>query len=381
MKTLKDTVPHALYIHIPFCAQKCRYCDFNSFVSESTFIDKYLTALEKEIVGLKGQYVFNTVYIGGGTPSILTELQLEKLLRSVLNNAIPVSETYEYTVEANPGTMNIDKAKVLKEYGVNRISMGVQLFQDRQLKLLGRIHSGDDARKTFDLLRNTGFKNINIDLIFGCSNQSHADWEEDLKTVIELNPEHISTYSLTYEEGTPLTRDLDNKIICKLDEDAELEMYKTTIRSLMRHDYHHYEISNFSRDGFQCAHNLNYWQNMGYVGVGAGAYSFINGIRSANEKDVLKYIEGIHENKSIKTFHECLGQDQRAAETIIMALRLRQGISNADFYERFGYTIEEQFSEQIDRFRRDGFITYDNKRLKITQKGLYIADTIMSEFV
>ncbi len=381
MKTLKDTVPHALYIHIPFCAQKCRYCDFNSFVSESTFIDKYLTALEKEIVGLKGQYVFNTVYIGGGTPSILTELQLEKLLRSVLNNAIPVSETYEYTVEANPGTMNIDKAKVLKEYGVNRISMGVQSFQDRQLKLLGRIHSGDDARKTFDLLRNTGFKNINIDLIFGCSNQSHADWEEDLKTVIELNPEHISTYSLTYEEGTPLTRDLDNKIICKLDEDAELEMYKTTIRSLMRHDYHHYEISNFSRDGFQCAHNLNYWQNMGYVGVGAGAYSFINGIRSANEKDVLKYIEGIHENKSIKTFHECLGQDQRAAETIIMALRLRQGISNADFYERFGYTIEEQFSEQIDRFRRDGFITYDNKRLKITQKGLYIADTIMSEFV
>ena len=299
----------------------------------------------------------------------------------MLNNAIPVSETYEYTVEANPGTMNIDKAKVLKEYGVNRISMGVQSFQDRQLKLLGRIHSGDDARKTFDLLRNTGFKNINIDLIFGCSNQSHADWEEDLKTVIELNPEHISTYSLTYEEGTPLTRDLDNKIICKLDEDAELEMYKTTIRSLMRHDYHHYEISNFSRDGFQCAHNLNYWQNMGYVGVGAGAYSFINGIRSANEKDVLKYIEGIHENKSIKTFHECLGQDQRAAETIIMALRLRQGISNADFYERFGYTIEEQFSEQIDRFRRDGFITYDNKRLKITQKGLYIADTIMSEFV
>lgn len=381
MKTLKDTVPHALYIHIPFCAQKCRYCDFNSFVSESTFIDKYLTALEKEIVGLKGQYVFNTIYIGGGTPSILTELQLEKLLRSVLNNAIPGSEAYEYTLEANPGTMNIDKAKVLKEYGVNRISMGVQSFQERQLELLGRIHSGDDARKTFDLLRSTGFKNINIDLIFGCSNQSLADWEEDLNTVIELNPEHISTYSLTYEDGTPLTRDLNNKVICTLDEDTELEMYKTTIRSLTRHGYHHYEISNFSRNGFQCTHNLIYWQNKGYVGVGAGAYSFINGVRSANEKDVFRYIEDIHDNKSIKTFHECLGQDQRAAETIIMALRLRQGISNTDFYERFGYTIEEQFSEQIDKFRREGFVTYDNKRLKITQKGLYVADTIMSEFV
>ncbi len=381
MKRLKDTVPNALYIHIPFCAQKCRYCDFNSFVSESTFIDKYLTALEKEIAGLKGQYVFNTVYIGGGTPSILNELQLEKLLRSVLNNTMLGSETYEYTVEANPGTMTIDKAQILKGYGVNRISVGVQSFQDRQLKLLGRIHSGDDARKTFDLLRSTGFKNINTDLIFGCSNQSLSDWEKDLKTVIELNPEHVSTYSLTYEEGTPLTRDLDNNVICTLDEDTELEMYKTTIRSLTLHAYHHYEISNFSRDGYQCAHNLIYWQNKDYVGVGAGAYSFVNGVRSANEKNVCRYIEDLHNNKNIKPFHECLGQDRHAAETIIMALRLRQGISNADFCERFGYTIEDQFSEQIDKFRRDGFVTFDNKILKITQEGLYIADTIMSEFV
>ena len=181
---MKNTVPDALYIHIPFCARKCRYCDFNSFVSEPTFIDKYLTALEKEICSLKGHYVFNTVYIGGGTPSLLTESQLEKLLHGVL----AISEAYEYTVEVNPGTMNVDKAKVLKEYGVNRISLGVQSFQDKQLKLLGRMHSGNDARKTFDLLRNTGFENINIDLIFGCSNQSLPDREADLKTVIELNP-------------------------------------------------------------------------------------------------------------------------------------------------------------------------------------------------
>ncbi|MEK7749857.1 MAG: radical SAM family heme chaperone HemW, partial [Planctomycetota bacterium] len=199
--------PNSLYIHIPFCARKCRYCDFNSIVSESKTIDRYLHAIEKELSVLKGRYVFNTVYIGGGTPSILSEVQLEKLLQSVIRY-IPSSEIQEYTVETNPGTLTVNKIGLLKEYMVNRISLGVQSFQDRQLQFLGRIHSSNDVRNAFALLRKAGFRNINIDLIFGCSEQSLDDWEKDLKTVAELSPEHISTYALTYEEGTLLTRDL-----------------------------------------------------------------------------------------------------------------------------------------------------------------------------
>ena len=371
---------NSLYIHIPFCARKCRYCDFNSIVSESKTVDRYLHAIEKELSVLKGRYVFNTVYIGGGTPSILSEVQLEKLLQSVIRY-IPSSEIREYTVEANPGTLTVNKIGLLKEYLVSRISLGVQSFQDRQLQFLGRIHSGNDAKNAFDSLRIAGFRNINIDLIFGCSEQSIEDWEKDLKTVVELSPEHISTYALTYEEGTLLTRDLEEAVIHKLDECVELEMYKTAIRYLTRNGYNHYEISNFAKDGNECVHNHVYWKNMGYVGVGAGAFSFIDSVRTSNEKDICKYIDGINENKKIKSFRENLQINQFASETVVMSLRLRQGISNADFYERFGYKIEDQFGEQMNRLAKYGLVSYENEILKLTEKGLFVADTVMTEFV
>lgn len=376
----KDAHPNALYIHIPFCARKCNYCDFNSVIQGTKIIDNYLHALGKELHALQERYVFKTVYIGGGTPSVLTEIQLEKLLHSVVR-CVPVSEAEEYTVEVNPGTLTEKKVALLKEYFVNRISLGVQSFQDSLLKLLGRIHSGDDARNAFALLRMHGFKNINIDLIFGCPNQTLEDWEEDLKKAVELNPEHISTYALTYEEGTPLTVDLKNDVIHRLDESTELEMYKTAINYLMRSGYDHYEISNFAKEGCECRHNRVYWENKGYAGIGAGAYSFIDGVRASNAKDVLKYIDGIHENKNGKYFRECLQLDQFASETVIMSLRLRQGISNTDFFERFGYRLEEQFGTRIDRLKKDGLISYENERLKLTEKGLFIADTVMTEFV
>jgi oxygen-independent coproporphyrinogen-3 oxidase len=380
MKFKKDLPPNALYVHIPFCARKCNYCDFNSVVSGTKTIDLYLSAIESELSALKGQYVFKTVFIGGGTPSVLTETQLEKLLCTVIRY-ISVSEVQEYTVEVNPGTLTVNKIRLLKQYGVNRISLGVQSFQDRQLKFLGRIHSGDDARKNFILLRQAGFKNINIDLMFGCPDQSLDDWENDLETAVELNPEHISTYALTYEEGTLLTKNLNNRIISKLDECIELEMYKTVIDYLTHNGYNHYEISNFAKPGCECSHNLVYWNNIGYVGVGAGAYSFIDGVRTSNENDIIRYINGISEGKNIKSFGEHLPDDQFASETVIMSLRLREGISNYDFYRRFGYKLEDQFSDQINRLRGNGLISYDNEKLKLTEKGLFIADTVMTEFV
>lgn len=380
MTVKRDALPHTLYIHIPFCVKKCNYCDFNSIVSGTKIVDRYLHALEKELRALQGRYVFKTIYIGGGTPSILAETQLEKLLHSVVRY-VPASEIQEYTVEVNPGTLTGNKVALLKAYFVNRISLGVQSFQDSQLKLLGRIHSGDDARNAFLLLRTSGFENINIDLIFGCPGQSSHDWEKDLRIAVELNPEHISTYSLTYEEGTPLTMDLENEVVHKLDESVELEMYKTAIRHLTSAGYNHYEISNFAKDRCECSHNQVYWKNTGYAGAGAGAFSFIDGRRTSNVRDVFQYMAGIHENKNVQSFGECLQPEQFASETVIMSLRLRQGISNTDFYKRFGYNLEEQFGTQINRLVKEGLISYEDERLKLTEKGLFIADTVMTEFV
>ncbi|MDG6026571.1 MAG: radical SAM family heme chaperone HemW [Candidatus Brocadia sp.] len=380
MTDKKNIVPHALYIHIPFCVRKCNYCDFHSMVSDTTTIDHYLHALEKELDILQGQFIFTTVYIGGGTPSALNEYHLEKLLSMVIRH-LSALEIREYTVEINPGTLTKDKATLLKEYGVNRISLGVQSFQQHQLKLLGRIHSGDDARDAFTLLRTSGFQNITIDLIFGCPEQTFDDWEKDLRTAVELNPEHLSTYALTYEEGTPLAIDLENEVIHKLEECVELKMYKMAIGYLSRKKYHHYEISNFAKDGYECYHNRVYWENKGYIGIGVGAYSFLHGRRTANEKDVWKYIRGVQESTNIQSFSECLPQDQMASETVIMSLRLRQGISTTDFYERFGYTIEDQFGDQIKRLRTYGLVAYEDERLKLTEKGLFVADTVMTEFL
>ncbi len=380
MTAKQNTLLNALYVHIPFCARKCNYCDFNSFVSETKIIDHYLHALEKELGALQGYSVFKTVYVGGGTPSVLTENHLEKLLSGIVRH-IPASEIQEYTVEINPGTLTENKVALLRKYLVNRISLGVQSFQPDQLKFLGRIHSRDDAIDAFTLLRKNGFKNINIDLMFGCPGQTRNDWEKDLMAAVELNPEHISTYALTYEEGTSLTTYLKNGVIQRLDESVELEMYKTAIGYLTNNGYNHYEISNFAKGGYTCSHNYVYWENMSYAGVGAGAYSFIDGVRTSNERDVSKYIDGINENLNIKSFVECLQHDQSASETMVMSLRLREGISNAAFFKRFGYTIEDHFGHRINRLITDGLISYENERLKLTEKGLYIADTVMAEFI
>ena len=373
-------IPNALYIHIPFCARKCRYCDFNSIVSESDTINRYMDALESELRALGDRYVFETVYIGGGTPSILSEAQFEKMLHAVTRRVSSYG-IQEFTVEANPGTLTRHKIGLLKEYMVNRISLGVQSFQERHLSFLGRIHSGNDARDAFTSLREAGFGNINIDLIFGHPGQSPDDWERDLQAALELNPEHISTYALTYEEGTSLTGDLENGVIQELDEYTALEMYKTSIRCLAQNGYHHYEISNFAKQGRECVHNLVYWKNLGYAGVGAGAFSFIDGVRTSNEKDIDKYIDGINKHTRTKPFWENLALNQYASETVVMSLRLRRGISNTDFYERFGYNIEDQFREQIHGLSKDGLVSYEDERLKLTEKGLFIADTVMAEFV
>lgn len=378
---IKHASPKALYIHVPFCVKRCNYCDFNSTVSASNTIDRYLDAIEREFETLQGRYQFHTVYIGGGTPTVLNESQLERLLDNAIRYGMVSDNTREFTVEANPATVTQSKSRLLKDRLVNRISIGVQSFQARNLKMLGRIHTGDDAKETFTLLRKAGFHNINVDLIFGCPGQTLHDWEKDLETAVGLLPEHLSTYALTYEDDTPLARDLQNEVISSLDESVELEMYKMAIACGADNGYNHYEISNFAKSGYECTHNYFYWKNQSYVGVGAGAFSFINGVRTAHEKNVLSYIDGILGNNDTTAFREQLPDAHSAAETVVMSLRLRKGVSNTDFYERFGCKIDDRFRDQILNLSGDGLVSYENGHLRLTEKGLFVADTVMAEFL
>ncbi len=360
-------------------------------------VDEYIEAVAKELNVWHGQTSlsmppsrvtgngsratgFKTVYIGGGTPTSLNYEQLDRLL-NIVSKHLNHDLLEEYTIEVNPGTLDKEKINILKKYKINRISLGVQSFHDRALKLLGRIHSAEEAKHAFALLREGGFKNINIDLIYGCPGQSLEEWSEDLETACSLNPEHISTYCLSYEEGTPLKKALDNGTIKRLDEQDELRMYKLARTFLKKNEYKHYEISNFARDGMMCRHNIVYWRNEGYLGVGAGAFSYINRSRASNEKNVQRYIEAINSRGTATCFSERLISEKRAGETLVMSLRMLSGITTEEFLKSTGFDLLLTYSEKIARLVKMGLLSFNGKRLKLTQKGLCVADSIMVEFV
>ncbi|MGR3311201.1 MAG: radical SAM family heme chaperone HemW [Candidatus Brocadiales bacterium] len=375
-----NTPIHSLYIHVPFCEKKCNYCDFNSTVYTSGYADEYIAAVAKELDIRRNEFVFKTVYIGGGTPTSLNSEQLDRFL-NIVNKHLNHDLLEECTIEANPGTLGKEKINILKQYNINRLSLGVQSFHDRTLKLLGRIHSAEEAKRAFMLLRDSGFTNINIDLIYGCPGQSIEEWGEDLETVCALGPEHISTYCLSYEDGTPLSKALDKSIIKRLDERDELRMFKLVKRLLKKNGYRHYEISNFANDGMMCRHNIVYWRNEGYLGVGAGAFSYINRCRSSNEKDVQRYIEAINSKGTATCFSERLLPEKRAGETLVMTLRMLSGITTEEFLNSTGFDLLLTYGEKITRLVKMGLLSFNGKRLRLTQKGLCVADSVMVEFV
>ncbi|HHT9118057.1 MAG TPA: radical SAM family heme chaperone HemW [Candidatus Hypogeohydataceae bacterium YC38] len=371
-------LPTALYVHIPFCIQRCYYCDFNSSLYNQAVASRYLEALGRELEEVKA-YPLKTVYIGGGTPTALKEVQLKKLialLTCTLNLGVE-----EYTIEANPGTLSPGKLAILKEGGVNRISLGAQSFRERGLRLLGRIHSPEDTLKAFSLLRKWGFDNISIDLIFGWPGQTIKEWEEDLLEAMTLDPEHISTYCLTVERGTALSRQIRTGKLPRPQEDLQLQMLKKAILLLTRQGYRHYEISNFAKRGKECRHNINYWKNRPYVGIGAGAFSYLEGRRSSNTKDILGYIEKIERSGRVKTFSETLPPKKRAAETLIMALRMTSGIREEEYSRLTGYSLRELYGKEIDKICSTGLMSFKGGRLRLTRPGLFVSNSIMVEFI
>jgi oxygen-independent coproporphyrinogen-3 oxidase len=370
----------SLYIHIPFCISKCIYCDFNSIVIKSQVVDEYLKAIEKELQSAAGKYSFTTVFIGGGTPTVLNETQLDRLL-SMISKHVDVTNLKEYTIEVNPGTLSDEKTFIMKNSHVNRISIGIQSFNDRYLKLLGRIHSANEAIDVYFNVREKGFNNISIDLIYGYPAQSLNEWKKDLRECCKLDPEHISAYCLTYEQGTPIVKMTESGSLKKLSEEEELKMYEFTNDFLCDKGYNHYEISNFAKQGKECRHNTVYWENREYIGIGAGAFSYVNGERYCNMKNVKEYVSSVTSKKNLICFSEKLPQKKRASEILIMALRMTSGISRKEFIQRSGFDLNELFEKQLNNLTQAGLINFDDERVKLTRKGLSVADSVMMEFV
>ena len=376
----------SLYIHVPFCLQKCRYCDFISYNYNLDAVQSYLKALEQEmhLYALSESVIdkrrVNTIFIGGGTPTVLETVDLERLLAS-LRRYFYWSEKTEFTVEANPGTLNKQKLEILKSAGVNRLSIGVQACQSNLLELLGRVHNYDQAVQAVELARQTGFGNLNLDLIFGVPTQSAKEWKQSLVLLSDLQPEHLACYDLQLEDDTPLSTAVERGELSICPEERALEMYNESIEFLTGKGYLHYEISNFSKPGYQSQHNLCYWHNGEYLGLGPAAHSHINGERWANTGNLEQYIEQISKGILPLCERHRLTTQEVMSETVFMGLRLINGLNLNDFSSRFDCRVTDIWPGQISKLNNQGLLEMTATHLKLTKKGLPLANIVFGEFV
>lgn len=350
----------SIYIHIPFCKNKCWYCDFNSFSGKENLINDYMIALKKEIQS----YSFDelqTVYFGGGTPSYVDAKYIEEILTMLkCKNA-------EITLEVNPGTATEEKLRRYIASGVNRLSIGLQATQNDILKDIGRIHTLEEFDKTYKLARNVGFTNISVDLMFGLPNQTLKDVKESLDYILKIGPEHISCYSLILHKDTKKHLPSDEE---------ERKMYHYLVATLKNAGYVHYEISNFAKKGFESKHNLVYWNQEEYVGVGAGASSYVNNIRYTNERNIEKYIL---ENK--REIEEEQDLESKLREYVILKLRLVKGLNLEEASKRFNVNIEEKFANEIQKMCKYGLLKVDDGNMSLTDRGLDLANIVWEEFI
>ena len=373
-----------LYLHFPFCISKCPYCDFNSYqLKEDNQISSYISALYQEITTYSKKLIksnIKTVYLGGGTPTILSGVQIYNILE-YCKDKFNIDKNAEITIEANPGTLDGEKLKLLIESGISRLSLGAQSFNNLFLKKLGRIHNTQDIIDSYFFARETGFSNINIDIMFALPDQTTEDLQVTLKKAVSLKPDHLSLYNLTIKPGTEYYNKYKRGKLKLPTEDEEFDMYDWAINFLEESDFEHYEIANFARPHKRSMHNLNYWQNKPYLGIGAGAYSFIKGYRYMNYENPARYIKEIMSGKLPVDNGEKLSLRKRMIETIILGLRTKDGVGNKKFKTRFGVNLNDIFPEQINKLINLGLLQKDNCRTKLTKKGVFLANTVFREFV
>ena len=372
-----------LYIHIPFCVTKCKYCDFNSFKIDLNEKIKYLNYLGEEMKLYKEEIKnreIDSVFVGGGTPSILNENEINILFEKIKEN-FNIKSNAEITMECNPGTLTLNKLKVMKKSGVNRLSIGLQAVQNHHLKYIGRIHTFEEFEKNYHDAKQMGFDNINIDLMYALPNQSREDWMESLEKVVKLNPTHISAYSLILEENTELFKMYERDEFNLLDENTDIEMYEYTINYLKSHGYNQYEISNYAKDNFECKHNVLYWKCEEYVGIGASASGYFNGIRYNNICELANYEKMILEGEKPIEWEEKLSIKDEIEESIFLGLRMNEGIQISDFKEKYNFDFEKEYKNEIEKLSKMELIEIDNNLMKLTQKGREISNSVFVEFI
>ena len=369
----------SLYIHIPFCKQKCLYCDFPSYAGKENLIDEYISALNKEILDKCKDYKIISIFIGGGTPSYLDEKNLESLLKTI--DLLDFKDNMEFTVECNPGTLNEKKLTIMKKYNVNRISMGLQSTSDNLLKEIGRIHTFEEFKKNYYEARKAGFENINMDLMFGLPNQSIEDWKLTLEDAVSLNPDHISAYSLIIEEGTCFYNLYNNDKLNLPSEEDEREMYLLTKKILNEHGYEQYEISNYAKGGKECFHNKIYWKCNEYLGVGVSASSFVDEKRFKNIDSIKEYIEKINNGEDVIEDIHVNGLKDDMEEFMFMGLRMIEGVSLKEFKRRFGKDVFDIYDNAIKNNVKKGLLVIDSEKLYLTSKGIEVSNYVMSDFI
>lgn len=374
-----------IYIHIPFCERKCIYCDFYS-VENLNLIDRFTESLLKEIeiFSIEADFfndsIFDTIYFGGGTPSLLEPAQIEKILNK-LSQSFKISSNPEITLETNPGTVNKRKLLEFKNLGVNRVSFGVQSFFDDDLKFLGRIHTGEDAFKCVNDSFEVGFENVSIDLIFGLPGQTVEKWLENLKFAVSLNVPHISAYNLIVERGTPLHELVSLGKVEIPEDEIQAQLYERTIDFLENAGYVHYEVSNYAFEGFECRHNLKYWQYENYIGFGPSAHSFWINKRWWNFANLNKYINALDLGKIPVANFEILDEEKMIEEFIYLGLRSK-GINVARFKGKFGFEfVDGDIKDEIEELERAGYITIEDDFIKLTPKGFLLCDEIVLRLI
>lgn len=375
-----------LYIHIPFCVKKCAYCDFLSGPASNQQIGEYVQALIEEIRYYKEfakNYAVSTVFWGGGTPSLLTEEQM-KVLMEALGQTFFIRQNAEITMEANPGTVTVEKLRAYQKAGINRLSFGLQSVNNEELKMLGRIHTYEEFLESYEAARKAGFQNINVDLISAIPKQTVSSWEQTLQTIISLQPEHISAYSLIVEEGTPFAKLYGEG--CKLEhllpsEEDERRMYERTEELLREAGYHRYEISNYAKEGYECQHNLGYWERKEYLGLGLGASSLIEETRFHNTDEMEEYLRDASNPILLRKEQEKLDRQEQMEEFVFLGLRKIRGIQEEKFTEMFGEDIWDCYGKNLERVIKEGLLEREEGVLRLTRKGIDVSNYVFYEIL
>ena len=371
--------PRSAYIHVPFCAHRCGYCNFTLIANRADLVDRYLLALERELSGLDSPRPVETIFIGGGTPTYLSPPALERLLRIVLSWFRPV-DGCEFSVEANPDGLDADRVAVLADYGVTRLSLGAQSFHAEKLRTLERKHSPADIEASVALARRR-LKSISLDLIFAAPGETLEVWQSDLRFALHLSPDHVSTYGLTYERGATFWGRRLRGELAQLNEEVERAMYAEAIDRLATSGFEHYEASNFARQGHRCRHNEVYWAGLGYFAAGPGAARYVDGRREINHRSTTTWMARVLTGESPVAEAEVLTPEDRAREALVLGLRRIEGVSRREFLRLTGFEIDQLVGPQLARHVERGLLSDREGQVRLTREGLFVSDAIWPDFL